>query len=130
MGAESLSRRRIAVNASGRDNKHVSLRDLNPVKVRAEANSPLRLPVREQARRRRRPHLPLAPLQPCFDYQLDICAPSPRDFFGGTSNFSEFYRHAHETRSNHGTVCYFTDKPATIESAITLRHAEVSVRAF
>jgi hypothetical protein len=40
MGAESLSRRRIAVIASGRDNKHVSLRELNLVKVRAaEANS-------------------------------------------------------------------------------------------
>ena len=39
MGAESLSRRRIAVIASGRDNKHVSLGELNPVKVRAEANS-------------------------------------------------------------------------------------------
>jgi hypothetical protein len=40
MGAESLSLRRIAVIASGRDNnKHVSLRELNPVKVRAEANS-------------------------------------------------------------------------------------------
>ena len=34
MGAESLSLRRIAVIASGRDNKHVSLRELNPVKVR------------------------------------------------------------------------------------------------
>ena len=35
MGAESLNLRRIAVIASGRDNKHVSLRELNPVKVRA-----------------------------------------------------------------------------------------------
>jgi hypothetical protein len=35
MGAESLNRRRIAVIASGRDNKHVSPRELNPVKVRA-----------------------------------------------------------------------------------------------
>jgi hypothetical protein len=39
MGAESLSRRRIAVIASGRDSKHFSLRELNPVKVRVEATS-------------------------------------------------------------------------------------------
>ena len=39
MGAESLNLRRIAVIASGRDNKHVSLRELNPVKVRVEATS-------------------------------------------------------------------------------------------
>ena len=39
MGAESLNLRRIALIASGRDNKHVSLRELNPVKVRVEATS-------------------------------------------------------------------------------------------
>jgi len=39
MGAESLSRRRIAVIASGREYKHVSLRELNPVKVRPRAIS-------------------------------------------------------------------------------------------
>ena len=37
MGAESLNLRRIAVIASGRDNKHVSLRELNPVKVRSQS---------------------------------------------------------------------------------------------
>ena len=36
-------RRRIAVIASGRDNKHVSLRELNPVKVRVEATIRLKL---------------------------------------------------------------------------------------
>jgi hypothetical protein len=109
MGAESLSRRRIAVIASGRDNKHVSLRELNPVKVRAEANSDFKQHSSLIIARGRGAvggwrggaddRTSLSPhLQPCFDYQLDICAPSPRDFFSGTSNFSEFYRHAHETR--------------------------------
>jgi hypothetical protein len=70
MGAESLNLRRIAHIASGRDNKHASLKELNPVKVRAEANSDFkqhsslintrgRGAVGELARRRRRPHLPL-----------------------------------------------------------------------
>lgn len=36
MGAESLSLRRIAVIAPGWDSKHVSLRELNPVKVRSQ----------------------------------------------------------------------------------------------
>ena len=31
-------------------------------------------------------------LQPSFDYQLDSCAPSPRDVFSVTRNFSESYR--------------------------------------
>ena len=42
MGAESLSRRKIAAITSGRDNKHVSLGELNPVKVRVEARAALR----------------------------------------------------------------------------------------
>jgi hypothetical protein len=42
-GAESLNLRGIAVIASGRDNKHVSLRELNPVKVRVEATIRLKL---------------------------------------------------------------------------------------
>jgi hypothetical protein len=45
MGAESLSRRRIAVIASGRDDKHVSLREPNPVKVRVAAASALKQPT-------------------------------------------------------------------------------------
>jgi hypothetical protein len=43
MGAENLNLRRIAVIASRRDNKHVSLRELNPVKVRVEATIRLKL---------------------------------------------------------------------------------------
>ena len=52
MGAESLNLRRIAVIASGRDNKHISLRELNPVKV---GNSKLTLPLGSPPRYPRAP---------------------------------------------------------------------------